>query len=86
MTHSFFIPVSNLGKAAKLVASLIVQHNWIFSGQEAEEDAETDAATEKHAEVFEDVQEKQANTAGPIDSVQTQSKVSVAGACSDLKA
>lgn len=34
--------VSNLGKAAKLVASLIVQHNWIFSGQEVEEDAEND--------------------------------------------
>jgi len=36
--------VSNLGKAAKLVASLIVQHNWIFSGQEVEEEVDIEAA------------------------------------------
>lgn len=43
--------VSNLGKAAKLVASLIVQHNWIFSGQEVEEDAENDLQQDaKHEE------------------------------------
>lgn len=39
---SCFVPVSNLGKAAKLVSSLIVQHNWIFSGQEPEEEAEVE--------------------------------------------
>lgn len=43
--------VSNLGKAAKLVSSLIVQHHWIFSGQETEEATEADAvagAVEEH--------------------------------------
>lgn len=43
--------VSNLGKAAKLVSSLIVQHHWIFSGQETEETTEADVvagAVEEH--------------------------------------
>jgi hypothetical protein len=32
--------VTNLGRAAKLVSSLIVQHHWIFSGEEVEDDAD----------------------------------------------
>ncbi|KAK9899453.1 Rho GTPase activation protein [Cystobasidium minutum MCA 4210] len=41
-SDSYAILMSNLGKAAKLVSSLIVQHNWIFSGQEPEEEAEVE--------------------------------------------
>lgn len=51
--------VSNLGKAAKLVASLIVQHDWIFSGQEVEEEMEVNGQTAKTVEVMsnEDIDE-----------------------------
>lgn len=39
--HHLDPKVTNLGKAAKLVSSLIVQHHWIFSGEEVEEEANT---------------------------------------------
>lgn len=55
------LKVSNLGKAAKLVSSLIVQHHWIFSGQEVEEEASADAGPEENSKGPENITVKSAD-------------------------